>query len=173
MCKEIWKDIEGYEGLYQVSNLGRVKSLSKKRGFGEQKEKVLKPWITNLGYCTVTLYKNSLSQIKRVHRLVAEAYIPNPENKETVNHIDGNKQNNTVENLEWNTQSENINHSIKTGLVSHSPYVSGAKLNKTQIQEIRNIHIPYDKKTGTRALARKYNVDPSTISKIINMKSYK
>ena len=103
---EIWKDVVGYEGLYEVSNLGRIR-----RG-----ERIKKPHIDHGGYLTVQLSKHSKMKCLKVHRIVALAFIQNPENKRTVNHIDGNKQNNCVENLEWATHSENISHANKTGL---------------------------------------------------------
>lgn len=119
--QEIWKDIEGYEGLYQVSNLGRVRRLTEWCGNGNQKkyrDKVSIKTLTidNVGYNTVTLYKNNVGKKIRVHRLVASAFLRNEANKATVNHIDGNKTNNNVENLEWATYSENEKHAHKTGL---------------------------------------------------------
>lgn len=96
---EIWKDIKGYEGLYQVSNLGRVKSLG---NLQNKKEKLLKTNICN-GYYAVYLYKNSKKKICLCHRLVAEAFIPNPKNLPFVNHKDDNKLNNRMDNLEWRT----------------------------------------------------------------------
>lgn len=101
---EIWKDIIGYEGRYQVSNLGRVKSLNYNN---TNKEKILKPKKESNGYLRVNLSKNGKAKMHSVHRLVAIAYIPNPENKETVNHKNENKEDNRVENLEWMTSYEN------------------------------------------------------------------
>ena len=108
--KEIWKDIKDYEGLYQVSNLGRVKRITTGR--------VLKPLKHANGYLMVKLSKNSIVYTKTVHRLVAEAFIPNPEHKSEINHIDENKTNNTVSNLEWMTRKENINHGTRTERMS-------------------------------------------------------
>ena len=102
---EIWKDIEGYEGLYQVSSWGRVKNSRTGR--------ILKGLRDKDGYLLVGLCKKSVSQTHKVHRLVAEAFIPNPQNKPQVNHIDEDKENNHVENLEWSTAKENANHGTR------------------------------------------------------------
>lgn len=110
---EEWKDIQGYEGIYMISNLGNVKGFKYKTGF---KEHLLKPMHDKNGYCKVSLYKNRKMRMVSIHRLVAEAFIPNLENKPQVNHIDGDKDNNSVYNLEWCTNKENIEHAIKTGL---------------------------------------------------------
>ena len=109
---EIWKDIEGYEGLYQISNKGRVKSLK----WG--KERILKPGWNTGGYLKVYLFKNTEAQDRLVHRLVAEAFIPNPYNKPQVNHKDENKKNNCVENLEWITCMDNCNYGTRNERIS-------------------------------------------------------
>lgn len=119
--KEIWKDIEDYKGLYQASNLGNVKSLSKIKnnklvGKFKTKEKILSAGIDSKGYYSVVLYKNGNKKVCSVHRLVAQTFIPNHENKPCVNHIDGNKLNNNVNNLEWCTYRENNLHALRTGL---------------------------------------------------------
>ena len=109
-----WKDIQGYEGLYQVSNLGEVRSLKYK---GRNNIKILKGASDKDGYRRVALFdKEKCRKEYRIHRLVAEAFIPNPENKPQVNHIDGCKYNNIVQNLEWCTNQENHIHAWKTGL---------------------------------------------------------
>lgn len=106
--KEIWKDIKGYEGLYQVSNLGRVRSLPRN---GTVKEiRLLKQHVKNSGYYIVILSKNNNQKCKTVHRLVAETFIENPKGYLVVNHKDENKKNNNVDNLEWCTQKYNINY---------------------------------------------------------------
>lgn len=113
--QELFRNIEGYEGLYQVSNLGRVRSFKVYKG-----GKVL-TLVQRKGYITVTLCKNGKSKIYSVHRLVAEAFIPNPDSMREVNHIDGNKLNNDVSNLEWCTHLENMRHAFKSGLIERKP----------------------------------------------------
>lgn len=109
--EEIWKDIEGYEGIYQVSNLGRVKSFDTKDKLGRIRTgRVLKPLKHTLGYLNIGLYKNNTVSKKLIHRLVAQSFIPNPENKPEINHIDEDKTNNNINNLEWSTRKENCNH---------------------------------------------------------------
>ncbi len=123
--KEIWKDVRGYEGSYQVSNFGRVKSLGRykenhsKLQYIPERIKTLHERIDKgkqTGYLVTILYKNNNGKNCYVHRLVAEAFVPNPENKQTVNHINGDKHDNRAENLEWNTYQENNIHAYKTGL---------------------------------------------------------
>ena len=109
---EIWKDVKGYEGLYQVSNHGKVKSVKRKGKNGRYyggKTKILTPSKSG-GYLTVGLSKGSFSKTYLVHRLVADVFIPNPLNKKEINHIDGDKHNNNIDNLEWNTRLENMRH---------------------------------------------------------------
>ena len=126
MQQEEWRDVEGYEGKYQVSNWGNVRSLNyNNMGFANN----LKPndKITG-GYLCVYLRKNNKTKQYKIHRLVAETFIPNFENKLCVNHIDGNKLNNNVDNLEWCTSSENNKHAYRCGLKK------GTWLNKRGIQ---------------------------------------
>lgn len=100
---EIWKDIKGYENLYQVSNLGRIKSFRQWKRASCPDEFILKNTIANNGYCQVTLYKNTKRKKFLVHRLVANAFIPNPQNLPHINHKDENRTNNNADNLEWCT----------------------------------------------------------------------
>jgi len=109
---ETWKPIKDYEGLYEVSNLGRVHSI--KSGLHLKPAAVGDPRLP--GHLIVNLSKNGKYKCCLVHRLVATAFIPNPENHPIVNHKDGNKQNNAVENLEWCTQKENVAHALREGL---------------------------------------------------------
>ena len=115
--EEILKDIEGYEGLYQVSNLGRVKSSRRK---GSEIDKILKGSIDRDGYVIVTLCNCGVEKKTRVHRLVAMAFILNLNIKPQVNHIDGIKTNNCINNLEWVTSYENMKHARDKGLVLHN-----------------------------------------------------
>ena len=112
---EEWKDIEGYEGLYQVSNEGRVKSLQREIVYkdGRKKvleEKILHSFLSDLGYYHVMLSKDGVSRRYKVHRLVAKAFIPNPNNFPIINHKDENPKNNVVDNLEWCTQGYNVRY---------------------------------------------------------------
>lgn len=120
--KEIWKDIVNYEGYYQVSNLGKVKSLEREiymfnKGNFKSKEKILLSHTTSKGYLRISLLKDKICRKNLVHRLVAQAFIENNNLKlNQVNHIDGNKKNNEVHNLEWCNNSQNVKHSYSIGL---------------------------------------------------------
>lgn len=118
--EEEWKSIKGYEGLYEISSYGRVKSLSYKYKNGKVREEIIRvPSITH-GYEFLKLNKNGESKNYKIHRLVAEAFVPNPENKPEVDHIDTNKRNNMVENLRWVTRQENCDNprTFKTHMIA-------------------------------------------------------
>ena len=117
MDNVVWKDIPGYEGLYQVSNVGEIKSLRGWNGRGYvHREKILSKTMTTTGYYKVELTKDGIRKSLKVHRLVAYAFIPRTEGKPYINHKDGNPLNNVVDNLEWCTQKENVNHALNIGL---------------------------------------------------------
>lgn len=132
MEQEIWKDIPNYEGFYQASNLGRIRSVDRYVYHGTRKRfwkgQIIKPKIDH-DYYSVCLSKHGKIRYYRVHRLVAFAFIVNPQNKPYINHIDGNKRNNRVENLEWCTASENNIHAMKTGLIDIEKAVETARKN--------------------------------------------
>jgi len=157
---ELWKEFNGYH----VSNFGRVKS------FKYKKPRILKPRIS-LDYLRVELCFDGKHKLFSVHRLVALAFIPNPENKPEVNHIDGNKLNNHISNLEWVTASENTRHSVDTGLkiAPQGEEHYKAKLTNEQVQHIRN------NPGGLKGceLAKMFGVGRATISEIQHGKKYK
>ena len=157
---EFWKTIEGYTN-YHISNYGIVKSLK------HNKQKILKLSDNGLGYLFVELCKNNTSLKLYVHRLVAQTFIPNPNNKPQVNHIDGNKQNNRVYNLEWCTHSENIKHSYKIGIRENckgnkSPH------HKLTENEVLTIHGLYLSGNSQYEISKIYNVSRSCIEHIVN-----
>lgn len=162
--QEQWKPIEEF-GNYEVSNFGNVRSLN----YGNtDKIKKIKPLMDTNGYLKVNLYKNKKLYRKLIHRLVATAFIPNLDNKPQVNHIDGNKQNNAVSNLEWCTRIENIQHSWETGLRNEETKKKMSEANKgknnPQAKKIRCIN------TGEifdciNEAVKKYNIASSSIAK--------
>lgn len=111
MNKEIWKPVVGYEGLYEVSNIGRVKSLPRKGT--TKKEKILRQYNNGDNYIMVFLSKNDIRKKEKVHRLVASAFMPNPNNFPCVNHKDEDRQNNNIDNLEWCTYEYNLNYGTR------------------------------------------------------------
>lgn len=129
---EEWKSIENYEGFYEVSNLGNIKNSKTGR--------VLKPTDRGNGYYCCTLCKNGTRKNIDIHRLVAKAFIDNPENKPEVNHIDGNKQNNCVENLEWATRSENEIHAMDNDLCKYNKPIKATNVKTGESIEFRSMH---------------------------------
>lgn len=183
---EVWKDVVGYEGLYMVSNLSRVKKVKRFSNVTRVnkdgrvisfnipiKEAILKQNINCKGYYTLQLTKNSFPKTVTTHRLVAKAFLPNPENKPAVNHIDGVKTNNNVENLEWVTLSENVRHAHANNLacVRVGSDNSFAKLSE---EDIINIRKTYKEGGFThKSLGEIYNTHSSNIGLIVNHKAWK
>lgn len=135
--EEIWKDIEGYEGLYQVSNYGRVKRMFIK---GAKKETILKLAKNKTGYIRVCLSKNSKKSNKHIHRLVAEAFIPNPNNLPQINHKDENPNNNYVDNLEWCNGKYNTNYGTRNKRISTKLSKRIKPINKITFEEFKNMN---------------------------------
>lgn len=165
--EEVWKDVKGFESLYQVSNIGNVKRLISQRVFAER---LIGRTIDRYGYVKRVLSKDGKNNHFTEHRLVAIAFIDNPDYKATVNHINGIKTDNRVENLEWNTNIENHQHAIDTGLkdqkgIKHHK----CKLTEEQVLEIREIGF-----SQTRmSLSKKYGVSRTNILGIIRGKFWK
>ena len=165
---EIWKDIQGYEGLYKISSLGRVKSTSPGLKFvkGSPSEMILKQSLSSSGYLHVQLYKNHTASTVLVHKLVALAFLDNPENKPEVNHIDSDRTNNKVSNLEWATKSENMKHSFHYG--HHVSPMLGRKGSKnTNSKKIIQCDLSGSeirKWDGIAEAARTIGCNPSSIS---------
>lgn len=128
--EEKWKDIINYEGYYQISNFGNIRSLDRKirfnKGYSIKKGKMLNPILNKKGYYKVSLSKNQKEKRFFIHRLVAIHFIENPLSKEQVNHKDGNKKNNRADNLEWCTNLENQRHAIKNGLIDNEQRIQQA-----------------------------------------------
>ena len=161
MENEIWKDISGYEGLYQISNYGKIKSLSR---FQSATERILKSEINKCGYVRIRLSYKNVSKKYQVHRIVALTFIPNPENKPCVNHINGIKSDNRAKNLEWCTNSENMKHAFKNGLQS----LDGEKNNMSKLTESNVIEIKNLLSNGIfhKDIALLYNVSRRCITDI-------
>lgn len=159
---EIWRNIEGYEGLYQVSNLGRIYSL--------RREKILAGGIDTSGYIVVTLYKNGKGKTKTVHRLVAKAFIENPKELPVINHKDENKTNNHITNLEWCTIKYNINYSKNSTQNNKKTLSERMKGNKNaKARKVRCVTTNEEFDCIAEA-GRKYNVGKSEISKVCKRK---
>jgi hypothetical protein len=136
---ETWKEIPGFDGRYEVSSHGRIRTYSNGRWGNKTHGRIMTLKRNPAGYSFVALHKpfgGGKCEYHMVHRLVAKMFIPNPENKETVNHIDGNKTNNNVENLEWATHSENSIHAVRTGLSTPSQRQNDVTIQRCSIPVI-------------------------------------
>jgi len=177
---EIWKEVKGYENHYWISTLGRLKTNNH---YGSGKDAIMKPAENKKGYLCTSITKNKKLFPVKIHRLVAIAFIDNNDNKPQVNHINGIKTDNRVENLEWCTNKENAHHAINAGLfyfntseqskniIPKKGELNGcSKLTEIEILEIRSKFIP--RKYTRDILAKEYNVKACTIKDIILRKSW-
>lgn len=162
--EEIWKDIEDFNGKYQISNTNKVKS----NHFG--RSIILKPSLNTGGYNSVCLRLNNKIKTRSLHRLTMEAFVPNPDNKPCINHIDGNKLNNSLENLEWCTYSENLKHAydnnLKLPIESKGEKSSQHKLKEEDVLKIRASIL------SSKELGLLYNVNRTNIIAIRKRKSW-
>ena len=169
MSKEQWKEVYDYDGIYAVSSFGRVVSFEKEKpsksgSIALHPERIMKQSISSFGYNRIGLVKNGKRKVYAVHRLVAKAFIGLAGSKMQVNHKDGNKLNNHVENLEWVLPSENIQHAIETGLTNNLlENHHNAKLRNADIETIRKLIANGE---SLIEISNQFNVKPSTISKI-------
>lgn len=162
---EIWKWIRGFEELYEASNLGNIRNY--KTG------KILSKSVDNCGYVVNVLYSKGTKKTFKSHRLIAGAWIPTSNNLLQINHINGIKTDNRVENLEWCTQSENMKHAYKNNLQIPRTGINhhGSKLNNYKVKEIRKLY-----KTGdfsARELGNKYGVKKTTIQALLENRTWK
>lgn len=163
-----WKQIKGFEGLYKISSTGEVLSIKRENGLGSRNEDKIRKLSVKKGYVTVALSKESKLKYYLVHRLVAEAFLDNESNLPQVNHINGNKLDNRIENLEWCDQSYNQTHARKIGLQGGEKS-NTAKLTERDIKAIRKLY----PKVNSRELAEAFGIGQSTICKIIKKNYWK
>ena len=172
--KKEWKPLVNYENSYEISNFGEIRGIDRISGKrkGVVKGKLLKQSLNHKNYLEVRLYKNSKSMTKVVHRLVALSFIPNPLNLPQVNHIDGNKSNNRVENLEWVSNSQNQLHAYKIGL---QPSRAGEKNNNASITdvEVTNYKLLYNSGMSVIEISKNTDIPLSKIRAIIYGTSWK
>lgn len=167
---EQWKEIAGYEGLYECSSHGRVRSVARvvicRNGRPKSiRLKILTPHFNTNGYLWVYLYKNGIKRFWLIHRLIALTFVENPESKAFVNHRSGIKTANVPDNLEWVTRKENVSHAFGTGLMSHA----GEKNSQSKLtaEKVRGIRREYYKGCNVKALAAKYEISARRIHDVV------
>jgi hypothetical protein len=167
---EIWKNIPNYEGLYQISNLGNVKSFPR-HGTRTKEERILKQSLDTSGYPQVCLTKNSNKKTWLIHILLGKLFIDNPHNKPEINHKDGIKTNYSLDNLEWNTKKENMIHAVKNGLHTRGESHSSSKLTEKKVLKIRELYA--SKAYSISKLSNLFSVHIATISDIVRRRYWK
>jgi hypothetical protein len=157
VCCEEWRGINGYKTFYKASDLGRIKSSMPHNGTNER---ILSQTIATKGYLGCGLYKNKRRRSFQVHRIIAETFIPNPDNLPEVNHKKGNKKDNVAISLEWSSHNDNIEHAVKNSLMQKGETSHKSKLKEWQVLEIRASNL------YPTELSMKYNVSKNTIAGI-------
>lgn len=167
---EEWRPVEGTGGLYEISSLGRIRSYNNGIWGRLRVPRIMKPQLDTVGYPGVTLGGGTRGSIPRrgvIHRLVAEAFIPNPENLPQVNHEDGDKTNNVVENLTWMTNTENIRHSWRIG-IRHMPKGADSWNAKFTVEAVAAMKGALIAGVRVSAIAREYNISRAHLRNIRN-----
>lgn len=175
--QEVWKPVQGYEGIYEVSNLGRVRSLDR---FTRNRWGTLRPvagamkvpQVKREGYCYLNLYSERKARPMYVHRLVALAFLPNPDDLPQVNHKDGDKANNAVTNLEWCSKSDNCQHAIDEGLYEQARGESSgsAKVTESDVIEMRRL---WASGMLQKDIAARFGIGRKAVTKIVNRQRWK
>lgn len=164
---EEWRDVVGYEDLFSVSDKGNL--------FSKRSLRILKQHTRRNGYRTVATKiggRKGKSICFRIHRVVAEAFLPNPLNLPVINHINGVKDDNNIQNLEWSSYSDNTKHAHEMGLARPPCTKSLQKLSEEEVQFILEKYKPFCRRFGSRALGRKFNINKSSISRIVRNSGY-
>lgn len=175
--EEEWRDIRGFEGYYQVSNLGRVRSLNRTitcslgKSFKKKGKVLSMNKFSSSGYRICMLTKGKIRENKFFHRLVCQAFLPNPENKPFVNHIDNDKLNNNITNLEWSTPMENTTHAKNIGVIKNGLDHYCSKLSTSDVKDIYYLAIKGE--LSQKEIARLYGISQSGVSNIKNNKIWK